>query len=373
MNNNETNQLEKWAKKVLQGDYDKFDLKSEMDLKISVGENKTILRDKFKVFLSDVATTTKQEVKNEQDKEDYKKIEQFRKDEQQATTLFELDVYRLKESKATTTDKYKIPIEYIKSVARGYNKAFIFLGGCGLGKSYITRQTLAKENVKFIESRGVNSPLGFYQFLYENNSKDLVLVFDDVAGLIDNPNAYSILLGVLWEGLACWNSTTAKLKIPKQFVFKGRIIIIANRLKGELKEFAKDSNAEIVKSRCLTYRIELNREEKIKMMYSIAKQKNKELSEKERVKIVDFIKENTSQATDNFDLRTQHKIERLFLYDKKNWRELATPLLPKNKVLEYMDYCLKNNNSIKDAQKEWSEETGLCARTFRRHKMEIER
>lgn len=369
MDNKEVKQLEKWAKKVLQGDYDKFDLTSEVDLKLSVGENKTILRDKFKVFLTEVLPS-KAEVKNEQEKEDFKKLEQFRADEQQALKFFELDVYRLKESKATTTDKYKIPIEYIKSVARGYNKAFIFLGGCGLGKSYITRQTLAKEDVRFIESRGVNSPLGFYQFLYENNSKDLVLVFDDVSGLIDNPNAYSILLGVLWEGLASWNSTTTKLKIPKQFIFKGRIIIIANRLKGEFNEFAR-SNADVVKSRCLTYRIELNREEKIKMMYSIAKQEHKGLSEKERVRIVDFIKENTSHATDNFDLRTQHKIENLFLYDSKNWKELAKPLLPTNKVYEYMEYCLKNNNSIKEAQKEWCEETGKGRRTFYTIKKEI--
>jgi len=341
---------------------DSRDINSEIDSSLSYGENKESLREKLKQILKE--PLTKNEVKNEREKEEFEKFKQFKKDEQQANKLFELDVYRLKEDKTTTTDKYKIPIEYIKSVARGYNKAFIFLGGCGLGKSYITRQILAKENIKFIESRGVNSPLGFYQFLYENNRKDLVLVLDDVSGLIDNPNAYSILLGVLWEGLASWNSTTAKLKIPKQFVFNGRIIIIANRLKGELNEFVKDNNAEVVKSRCLTYRIELSREEKIKMMYEIAKQDHKELTEEERVKIVDFIKKNTSQATEGFDLRTQFKIERLFLYDRENWKELAKPLLPSNRVIEVLEYCLANSNSIKDAQRQFSDETGLGRSTF---------
>ena len=103
-------------------------------------------------------------------------------------------------------------------------------------------------------------------------------------------------------------------------------------------------------------------------MYKIAKQPSSRMSKAERIDVVDFIKENTSKATDKFDLRTQCKIENLFLYDMENWRELSKPLLPINKELEYVEYCLKNNNSIKDAQKEFCEETGLHRATFYRLK-----
>lgn len=354
MEKKEIKQLENWAKKFLGDDFDKFDFQEEIDKKISLGENKTILRQKFKVFLKE--QLSKNDVKTIKEKEEYEVLQKFKEDEQQALELFEKDVFKLKKSEITITDKYKIPIEYIKSVANGYNKAFIFLGSAGIGKSFVTRQTLAKEGVKFVESRGVNSPLGFYQFLYENNQKDLTIVFDDVSGLVDNPNAFSILLGVLWEGLASWNSTSEKLKIPKQFIFKGRIIIIANKLSG--------SNTDIVKSRCLTYLLEMNREDILKMMFLIAKQPHPKLNEDERIKIVEFIKESSDNSTDNFDLRTQYKIEQLYLYDKKDWKELAKPLLLKNNVIEFLEFCLENNNSVKQAERQFCNEIGLSRRQF---------
>lgn len=369
----EINKLDSWARKLLKDDFDKFDLHSEIDRGISVAENKTILREKFKVLFKELKEINAQEIKTEQQKDEFKQIQKLRAEEQQALRVFETEVYRLKKSTAEVTQKYHIPIEYIKSVARGFNNAFIFLGSCGLGKSYITRQTLAKEGVKFIESRGVNSPLGFYQFLYEHNEKDTVLVFDDVAQLIDNPNAYSILLGVLWEGLASWNSTTGKLKIPKQFVFHGRIIIIANRLKGELKDFFDYSNADVVKSRCLTSRLEMDREDVLEMMYLIAKQKRKELTAEERVAIVDFIKEHTSRATEGLDLRTQVKAEQLYLYDKENWKALVLPLLVKNDILEVLEDCIRQSNSIQQAQHLFTTETGLKRSTFFKLKQKVQK
>lgn len=232
------------------------------------------------------AVLEKARQKNEKEKEEYEQLQLLRQTEENARRTLELEVLELKKKEQSVIDNYKLPIEYLKSIARGYNKAFIFLGSCGIGKSFITRQTLTKEGVEFVESRGVNSPLGFYQFLYENNHKDTILVLDDIAGLLENSNAYSILLGVLWEGIASWNSTSGKLKIPKQFIFNGRIIIIANKLKGELKEFFEMSNADIVKSRCLTFNLKMTQEEIIKMMYCIAKQKHNHLTEYERLNIV---------------------------------------------------------------------------------------
>ena len=370
LNQNEITKLKKWVSKTFFEPnnlaIDSFDINSEIDSSLSYEENKTILREKLKTFLQ---TPVTKEIKTQREYLEFVQLKEFKEKEDEAKRVFEAEVYKAKESTAEVTEKYHIPIEYIKSVARGYNKSFIFLGGCGLGKSFITRQILAKENVKFIESRGVNSPLGFYQFLYEHNDKDIVLVFDDVAQLIDNPNAYSILLGVLWEGLASWNSTTGKLKIPKQFIFNSRIIIIANRLKGELRDFAF-SNAEIVKSRCLTHNLEMNRQELIEMMYLIAKQTKKDMTTKERIEIVDFIKENSLNST-GLDLRTQVKAENLYLYDKQNWKELVLPLLPKNNIIEVLEFCIKQSNSVKEAQKQFCEETGYSRRQFYRIKHKL--
>jgi len=226
----------------------------------------------------------KTSVKHEKEEQARIEIENIRQIEKHTEEEFNKSLEELKKTKDTIIKEYEIPKEYIMSVIEGYNRSFIFIGSAGTGKTYLTRQILVKNKAKFIENRGVNSPLALYNFLYENNKEDLVLVFDDTAGLINNPNAYSILLNVLWEGFAEWNSTSEKLKVPSKFRFRGKIIFITNKLNGE--------NADIIKSRCLVYELKLSNKDIIKMMYNIAKMKHEQLSTEERVKIVDYIKEN---------------------------------------------------------------------------------
>lgn len=293
---------------------------------------------------------------------DITSIVEIANEEKKTDEKFNETLTELKEEKQSITDKYTIPKEYIKSVAKGFNRAFIFLGVAGIGKTYLTRQVLAKEEISFVESRGVNSPLALYQFLYENREKDKLIVFDDVSGLINNFNAYSILLSVLWEGIANWNSTTEKLKIPKRFIFEGKIIIIANRLEGQ--------NSEIVKSRCLTYELKMNREDIIEMMREIAKQKHEKLSQEERHKIIEFIETNSDNSV-RLDLRTQKKIEQLYLYDKNNWEKLATPLLERDEDYTFLIECLEKNSNVKKAEVEFCKATGKHRATFYRLKKEL--
>ena len=284
---------------------------------------------------------------------DIKEVEEKTEEE------IEKQIEKLREEKQSIIEKYHIPKEYILSVAKGFNKAFIFLGEAGIGKTFLTRQVLAKINIPFVESRGVNSPLALYEFLYEHRDNKTI-IFDDVNGLVNNPNAYSILLSVLWEGIANWNSTSEKLKIPKKFIFNSRIIIIANKLEGE--------NSDVVKSRCLTYELRMSNKDLIEMMYEIAKKKHEFLSIKEREEIVKFIEENHKER---FDLRTQQKIEQLYLYDKKNWKSLGLPLLQRNDDYTILLECLESNKSVKKAEKEFCDKTGKSRITFYRMKKEI--
>lgn len=294
--------------------------------------------------------------------EQVKNAIEIKEQESETEERIKEDINKIKEGNTSITNKYKIPKEYITSVAKGFHKAMIFLGSAGIGKSFLTRQVLARLNVNFVESRGVNSPLGLYEFLYENRDEDKVIVFDDTCGLINSPFAYSILLGILWEGIATWNSTSDKLKVPKKFIFNGKIIIIANKLEGE--------NSEVVKSRCLTYELKMNRDELIEMMYEIAKNKHEKLSLKERNDIVDFIKENTNKSM-RFDLRTQQKIEQLYLYDKNNWKELSLPLLERDEDYSFLIECLDKHRSVKSAEIEWCRATGRHRATFYRMKKEL--
>jgi|TARA_R100000750_G_scaffold47_1_gene104 hypothetical protein len=247
--------------------------------------------------------------------------------------------------------KYKTPSNFIKSVARGFNKSFIFLGNCGIGKTYLTKKILIEEGVDFRESSGVITPLALYKFLYENNREDLILVFDDVSSLINNLNSYGIFLGALYGGVVKWESTREN-NLPSQFNFVGKIIIIANKI-----------TSHIIRSRCLTHEMNFKYEDKINMMEIISKQSHKVLSIEERTRIFNFIKDNTNKDNLNFDLRTQYKAEQFFLYDKENWKENILSLLKKSEM-ELLIACINKFDTTKEAQEEWCKETGNSRRKF---------
>lgn len=250
-------------------------------------------------------------------------------------------------------EKYNIPIEYVKSVAKGYHKGFIFQGEPGIGKTHITKETLNNIGVSFIESRGVSSPLALYEFLYEYKDYNGVLLFDDINGLINNQNAFSLLISALWDGLVSWN-TTDKMQVEKSFNFNSRIIIITNKLNG--------TSSDIIKSRCLTYELYLSRSEKLELMRQIA-QKDGDLTESESLRIVNFIEANTDEET-LFDLRTQYKITQLCLYDPLNWEDLAIPLLKRRHEVEAYLYALKDTKTTREAEQIFIQNTGLSRRTF---------
>jgi len=366
LNKNHERSIKNYCEKF-KVEFDLLDYDALWDNTLTAQENlsylKSVIEDMSENRIEGQFKVKKKSIKSEKEEKDRLDLESIKKEEEWTEKEFDKSLKELKKSNNRTIKNYVIPREYIKSVIKGYNKSFIFIGGAGTGKTHLTRQTLTKEQANFIENKGVNSPLALYIFLYENNEKDLTLVFDDTAGLINNPNAYTILLNVLWEGFAEWNTTSEKLKVPKKFKFKGKIIFITNKLSGE--------NTEILKSRCLVYHLRLRKKDLIRMMYIIAKQEHKELSKEERFKIVDFIKENTDNSTLNFDLRTQQKIENLYLYDKENWEKLSIPLLTKDDELELLMACIKTNNKMKEAQEEWSSETGGSRRKFFYLKKEI--
>lgn len=366
LTNTEIKNLKEWVKKTFNingADIHNFDVHAEIDRKINFEENKTQLREKLKSLFHEIKPI-KEEVKTHKEIQESQRLKEYKEQEEQNKKDFYNSIEKIKDNLKTQLDVFNIPAQYILSVAKGFNKAFLFYGSAGVGKTFLTRQILIKENCDFVESRGVSSALALYHFLYNNNDEKKVFLFDDVHGLINNANAFSILLGALWDGLISWNTTSDKLQAPMQFMFKSKIIIIANKIDNH-------ENIDVLKSRCLCYNLTLTWKEKIESMYLIAEQKNKELTREERIKIVDFIKDNSDDSTKDFDLRSQYKIEKLYLYDKNKWKELSLPLLNSDEILSIILDCIKKSNSMKEAEKIFIEETGLSRRSFYRYKQKM--
>jgi len=241
-------------------------------------------------------------------------------------------------------EEFKIPMAYTKAVAKGHFNNFILVGKQGQGKTTLVMKALEEEGVKAVYHSGISTPKALYEFLYENR-EDKILVFDDCAGLINNLYAVSILLSAMWntndeKRVVTWNST--KGDTPNRFIFTSKIIIIANKI-------PKNDYADVVLSRCLVYNLNLNYKQILAMMYSIG---NKE--------VVDYIKENSSEATKNFDLRLLKKIEGFYEFNKENWKEMANSMLEVDEELQLILSGLD--------QKSWSERFDKSKRTYERYK-----
>lgn len=242
-------------------------------------------------------------------------------------------------------EEFKIPMEYTRSLARGFHDSFILFGKQGQGKTTIVLKTLEEEKANYVYHSGISTPKALYEFLYENR-EGKVIVFDDCAGLINNLYALSILLSALWSSVGkrviTWNST--KSTIPR-FIFNSRIIVIANKL-------PKTDYADVVLSRCLVYNLNLTYSQIINMMYAIGNEE-----------IVDYIRENSSEATKHFDLRLLKKAEKFYEYNQDGWKELIKPMLERDEdlqlILSGLDYT------------RWCEKTQLSKRTYERYKHQL--
>lgn len=366
----EIQRLNKFCKKLIdgvEGDIKTWDTYSEIDRTLDYPTNQQILKEKINQVYPQNIRLTIDELKPKYDvlekKENFEEKELFIEEEIKTKEEFDKSVKQIKkEDVGILKKKYEIPREYIKALVKGYIKSLILLGKMGIGKSFLVLQVLNKiEKANYSYHIGFSSPMALYKSLYENRGKDKIVVFDDTHGLISQPQALSILLSALYsvsgKRKIMWNSTTAKLKIPTEFIYEAKTILITN-------ELPKTLASDLVNSRCLVHKFEFRWKELIQIMYSIAKTKHKKLSEKERIKIVDFIKENSDESTENFDLRVQNKIENLYLYDKKNWEKLSLPLLTKDNKLYLLKKCVEKENSIKIACRKWKELTGNSERNF---------
>jgi len=215
---------------------------------------------------------------------------------------------------------------------------------------------------------GYTTPLGLYKFLYENKEKGKTIVFDDTFGILNNTTSVMLMLNALYSSSGkrkiSWNSSKLK-DITSEFLFEANVILIIN-------EVPKTIGSNLINSRCLNYEFEFNNFEILAIMKAIARLKHKSLSKEQRMEVFDFIKYYADETTENFDLRTQNKIENLYLFDKEEWKDLSMPLInTKNEKLLLIKQLIKESISLVEAKSKWYETTGLSERAFQRYNKQL--
>jgi len=200
---------------------------------------------------------------------------------------------------------------FVLMTARGLVPACIVLGRGGLGKTFNTINILKAEKQDFTLFSGFTTPLSFYKKLYDNREK-LCLV-DDIEGLMSNDKAVSILKSALWDKddkrLVSYDSTSKKLDIPECFEFTGNLIILLNEIPN-----SKNISTQALLSRCIHYELDFSYEETKDLIYDIL-DKDSSISDEHNTKIKGIIADNTSVATENFNLRTLSRTIAFVKYD----------------------------------------------------------
>lgn len=359
---------------------DTLDISALVDGALDFEQNKTIIMPLIEMMATS-GTSVTEKIENDKGKKDkgntktekekiaQTELENLKKEMDNSEKEFDKSISKIKRGNSEILEKlYYVPREYIKSVVKGSTQSLILLGKQARGKSYLVIETLNDEKAEYKYHSGFTSPMALYKLLYENKGKNIINVFDDTNSLMTNNQALPLMLNCLHSvndtRKIMWNTTSSKLDVPTTFNYEARTILITNELPDNL-------NSTLISSRCLNFEFSPTNKEILSMMYEIAK-KDSDIPKENRLEIVDFMREFADGTCLNFDLRTQKHIENLYRYNPNEWKELAKPLLSKDKERVLLKQLLKECLTISEAQAKWCSQTNLGRATFFRYKKEIE-
>jgi hypothetical protein len=340
---------------------------ADIDTDLTYAENKTIVDKHLELVLpKKIEKPNVSAYKQQQEEAERLQQEEFKKQEAQARAKIEADMERIITQK-TTEEMEKLyfkPTEYIKMVASGKEKGLLLYGVSSMGKTYRVRRVLAeqgkKEGTDYFIISGHITPLQFYCKLFY--AKDKIVVFDDV-NILESKINLNMLKASLNENAygRVEYATSKKMPdgVPSSFIFTGQVIILLND---------KPKNSEhlkAVESRIISYHLEFNYDEIIRIITDIAKERIDGTTQEERFEVVKWIKDNTSKATKNLNLRLYQHAIRFYLWNKECWKELASSYIQND---EYTTYIIQGLG-----EKEWCEKTGLGRSSYFVYKQKVGR
>ncbi|HDH45395.1 MAG TPA: hypothetical protein ENG66_08475 [Thermococcus sp.] len=350
---------------------DLIDFESIVDETLTYEENLRRINEELKKHNPELSL---EEVDMEQMERDFR--EHYRK---MIIEEFNKDIEEIKKRKTPELEKYFYTLkELVKITVKGDISGLIVHGEGGLGKTYTVLQTLAELGMKFGSDYVYLSthitPLELYNLLYKYN--DRVVVIDDVEKLLQYEKTIGILKSALWSSVngkrvITYYTTSNKLEAPEEFVFEGKIILILNKIPKKNKEII-----DSLLSRVFSYRLKFTYEERMKIMYEMAKVFNIPF------KIVDFLKEKFTPALQDFNFRTLMKLNLIYKYYQANpsqlngssWKVIGEKLLEQNTnpILQKVWELVNSSKTVKEQVKEFTRETGMSRATFFRYKAKLE-
>jgi hypothetical protein len=270
-------------------------------------------------------------------------------------------------------EHFKILKEYVTTIIKseGYLQSLFVCSAGGLGKTTVVLNTLEELEIKdFVYINSYSTPVELINLLYQYNDK--IIVFDDVETMFAlGSKVTNIFKGVLWgigkdkNRIVSYHTTSKLLRAPSSFEFVGKLIFLLNKLPNK-----EDPLTSAMMSRSIVYEMKFTRDEILDILKEFSKLPYKELSEEERIKLFTYLVQNTDNSNTDLSFRTLIKIYDIYTHNKDKWENLVKPLLQKDERL-YLIKQLLGEHNVKEAQKEFSEITGLSRASFYRLKTKL--
>jgi len=250
-----------------------------------------------------------------------------------------------------------------------YTHGAIIHGDAGIGKTKGVEVRLARSGKPYAFYNSYSTPLAFYELLYHDNGKTIVL--DDVNTLLKNPASVAILKAALFsvsgQRLITYSSTAKVLEergIPARFIFTGRIIIIMNEIPTTLRE-----TFQALLSRTYEYQLRLSQDEKMELIRIVFDSTNTfGLQGPDKLELIFFLEKLVNFGNlHQFNIRTALRSAEIWA---KLGEEKAKPLIidlmdadPKLKAFLILEDKAKDL-SVKRKVSIWEETTGYSRRAY---------
>lgn len=250
---------------------------------------------------------------------------------------------QLKEAKIESLDSscYMELDNYVGMVKTGAAYGCIIEGPGGIGKTWRVINLL--RDVEYAYTDSFTTPQALYCWMYTNRNRE-VLVIDDVSGFLEHVKILAFLKGGLWpvgenKNRIIHYMTTKPMQdengnyVPNAFMLNARMIIVTNKLN------RKNPHLNAILTRINSCCVEIDYEEMMNILEQVTQRDYPSLSLDERMEVLKFIKDNTSEANDDLNIRTLIKCFQQKVYSKRIqkpnlWRQLAMmSILQKNPAL----------------------------------------
>lgn len=336
----------------------------QIDTNKSFEENKTLIiqaiKEEKELRLKDKPKTASVSIKKQET------LEKARKAKEEMLRLKAEEQQLIEEWRATPVQEIDVPEfatakHLILATARGDGNATLITGEGGIGKTFLTINTIKAVIKDYLYFNGYTTPLSFYKYLYTN--KDKLLILDDAEGIFNDDKGLALLKSALWDAdgkrVINYASTSDKAEgLPSMFEFTGKLIILCNKIPRE-----NDLSVSAMIGRTISYELNFSYLQKKKLMYEILGKKQG-LTDEQKKLAREILDRHASITTKYFNFRTLEKLLVFIKYNPEKAEQLFTSTIKQDEDETIVWELMNGTKGISEQVADFINTTEKSRRTF---------